>query len=106
MASIGSTILTDIALAEAILGDIEAFVSGKPVSTVQTIGANTYTAAIQILTTGPVAPYQNLANGSVLSIFSLLIEDYAEISTGQPIQVALKIGNTWYGLSLSYVAAK
>jgi hypothetical protein len=106
VANLGSTILTDVALAEAILGDIEAFVGGKAVATTQTIGTNTYTASVQLLTSGPVAPFQNLSNGSVLSIFSLLIEDYAQISSGAPISVAFKVGATWYGISLSYAAAK
>jgi pectate lyase len=90
------TFLQDLGVVEQVLQDVVAFAGGQPVS--GTIGG--YNASVVVLTGGPVAPYVTLS-GSILSIILTVLGEYAAFSSGAPIEIAIKEGNTWYGVSLT-----
>ncbi|MBD5635728.1 MAG: hypothetical protein IAI49_14750 [Candidatus Eremiobacteraeota bacterium] len=100
-------ILQDLQLIEAIAGDAVEFAAGKPVSTVQTIASTSYTAEATLLPSGPTGtPYQVFTGEGFLALLSLAFEDYAAFSAGAPVQIAVKTGNTWVGVSLTAAPAK
>ena len=98
-----ATIVQDLDILELVLGDIAAFAAGKPVTQSITEGGSTYSVTVQVLPSGPVAPFQTFSGG-FLAILSMILVDFASFSAGQPIQIAEKIGATWYGTSVAVVA--
>lgn len=90
------TLIQDLGLVEAVLGDVVAFAGGQPVSAT----LEGYDVALQVLPSGPVAPYITLS-GSILSIIGVVLTEYVAFSSGAPVSLAIKEGNTWYGLTLS-----
>lgn len=100
-----ATLIQDLELFETIAGDVVAFASGQPVSTSKTIGSTTYGVSVVVLPQGPTGTQYQVFTGSVLSILGLVLQDAAEISGGLPVQIAEKIGNTWYGSTLTVTPA-
>jgi hypothetical protein len=99
-----ASLIQDLELIEIITGDIVEFAAGKTVSRTEKIGANTFTISAQVLANGTTGTNFQVFNGSFLNIISLVFADYAALSAGMPVQVAEKLGNTWYGISVSVVA--
>lgn len=97
----GLNILEEFEIFELIGADVEAFAAGQPVSAMKTIGSETYSLSVVKLA-GPVAPYQEFT-GSFFNILGLVLADAAAFAAGAPIQVAEKVGATWYGETLSVV---
>jgi hypothetical protein len=97
-----ASILQDLNLFETILGDVAAFAAGQPVSTTATVGSETYSVSVTHLPNGPVAPYQVIA-GNFFAVLGMVLADAAAISAGAPLNIAEKIGNTWYGTALTVV---
>jgi len=96
-----ASILQDLEVVEVILGDIAAFAAGQPATVTKSIGGETYTLAVVVLPNGPTGtPYQ-VISGSFWSVFLTALADASAIAAGAPLQIAEKIGNTWYGSALS-----
>ena len=98
------TLLGDIEIANLILTDVVSFAQGNQVSGEVTVAGKEYTTSIIRLPNGPAAPYVTI-NGSLLSILMLVMTDAAAFMAGAPIQVAVKLGNTWSGLTIAVKAA-
>ena len=94
-----ASILQDLELVEVALGDLAAFAAGSPISASPTIGGEKVSVAVVHLPNGPAAPYQ-VISGSVLAILGTALAIGATFSAGEPVQVATKEGNTWYGLTV------
>ena len=91
------SLIKDLGLLEVVASDVVTFAQGESVS--QQVDG--YTVSIKKLdVAAPVAPYQEFS-GSFISIFELVLADAAAFASGVPIQVAEKVGNTWYGVSIS-----
>lgn len=95
-----ASILQDLGLVEAALGDVSAFASGQPISTTKTIGNSNYTASVVVLPNGPIAPYQELGGG-FFAILEAVLGLGGEFAAGAPVNLAIKENKTWYGLTLS-----
>ena len=96
-----ASILQDLEIVELILGDIAVVAGGKTVSQTQTIGSVVVTASVVVLPQGPTGtPYQ-VISGNSWSILMAVFGDAAAIASGAPVQIAEKIGNTWYGSTFS-----
>lgn len=91
-------IIQELGLVETVLGDVASFAAGQPVST--TVPGTNYTASVQVLPNGPVAPYQELS-GSIFSIIGTVLADAAAFAEGAPVSLAVKENKTWYGLTLA-----
>jgi hypothetical protein len=91
--------LTDLELAEVVLSDIVAFADGKEVTASPTIAGTKYNVSLVVLANGPAAPFQPF-QGSIFTEFIMGIQIGTEIAAGVGANVALKIGNTWYGLTI------
>jgi hypothetical protein len=94
MASFGQ----DLSILETVLADVEAFASGQPVSQTE----DGYTITIQKIA-GPAAPYTTIS-GSVFAIIFAVFGLYEEFAAGAPIQLAVKEGASWYGVTLAKAA--
>ncbi len=99
------TLFQDLQIGEQILGDLAAFASGKPVTQSGRFGSMNYTAEVQALPNGPSGTPFQVLEGGPLALMSIAFGDVAAFSAGQPIKIAEKIGNTWYGTSFSAAAA-
>ena len=97
-----ASIIEDIEIVEAILGEVAAFAGGQPAVVTKVIGGNNYTLSVVKLANGPVAPYQTIS-GSFWEILITALADAAAIAAGAPLAIAEKIGNTWYGTTLTEV---
>lgn len=97
-----ASLIQDFELLEAIAGDLAAFAAGQPVSATQKIGNSEYSASVVPLPNGPSGQYQAFS-GSFLNILELAFADFAAFTAGAPINLAEKIGKTWYGVSVSRV---
>lgn len=96
-----ASILQDLGIIELILSDIAAVAAGKQVSQTQTIGGETVTVSVVVLPEGPTGtPYQ-VISGNFWSILMAVFADAAAIAAGAPVQIAEKLGNTWYGSTFS-----
>lgn len=95
MASIGQ----DLTILETILADVAAFAAGQPVS--QTTDGYTVTIA---KIAGPGAPYTTIS-GSIFAIILAVFGLYEEFASGVPIQLAVKEGTSWYGVTLAKATA-
>jgi hypothetical protein len=96
-----ASLLQDLQIVELILGDIADVAAGKTVTQTQTIGSVVVTAAVVVLPNGPAGtPYQ-VISGNFWGILMAVFADAAAIASGAPVQIAEKIGNTWYGSTFS-----
>lgn len=94
------TFLQEVGLLEVVAGDVVAFAAGSSVSKTQKIGSSNVTVSAQILPNGPTPDYQ-VFTGSFFSILGLALADLAAVQAGSPIKIAEKIGNHWYGESVT-----
>jgi hypothetical protein len=97
---------TDLEVAEMILGEVTSFVGGNPVEDSRTIGGTTYTLEVQVLANGPTGTPFQVISGGFFGIFGAVVVDIGEATSGVPVQIAQKIGNTWFGYTLSSAPAK
>jgi hypothetical protein len=89
----------DFTILEAILGDVAAFAAGSPASAT----VDGYTVTIVKIAT-PAAPYTVITGGAfsiILAVFGL----YEEFASGAQIQIAIKEGAQWYGITLAKASA-
>ena len=96
-----ASILQDLAIVELILGDIASVAAGKPVSQTQTIGSVVVTVSVVVLPQGPAGTSYQVIGGNFWSILMAVFADAAAIASGAPVQIAEKIGATWYGSTFS-----
>ncbi len=90
-----ASVFSYIGIVETILADVDSFASGTPVS--QTVDG--YTITIQKF--GGTEPTGfTVISGSVLAIILSAFTLYASFEAGVSVQVAVKEGNTWYGVTL------
>lgn len=95
---------TDLEIAEMILGEISSVASGTPVTEIREIGGTKYTLTVQTLPSGPAGtPFQAIT-GSFFQILGIVLADASSVSSGVPIQIAQKFGNTWFGYTFSVEA--
>ena len=80
---------------------IKNFIAGKPITDSVKIGAKTLTSTAVELPTGPVAPYQ-VISGTTLSITEVVFMDITTLASGGPINIAVKVNVSWYGLTFTY----
>jgi hypothetical protein len=99
-----SSFINDLEIIEAILGDVTEFAAGSPVNASPTIGGTKYTISLVILASGPVAPYVTIS-GSFFSTFFEALTIGSEVAGGGSAQVAVKIKNTWIGLTIGKASA-
>ena len=95
----------DLQIVELILGDISQVAAGGVVSGTKQIGGTTYNVQVQVLTNGPSGTPFQVISGSFWSILTTVFGDLTALAAGAPIQIADKVGNTWYGLTLAAVPA-
>ncbi len=96
-----ASILQDLEIVELILSDIAEVAAGKTVTQTQTVGSSEVTVSIVVLPNGPAGtPYQ-VIGGGFFAIFLAVLADAAAIASGAPVQIAEKLGNTWYGSTFS-----
>jgi hypothetical protein len=81
------------------------FAAGQAVSGSKQVGNWIYTGAVVKLPTGPNGTQYVPFSGSLLAILSIAFEDYIGFSNGQAVYIAEKIGNDWYGTTLSATPA-
>jgi hypothetical protein len=98
-----ASLIEDIELVEAILGDVTEFAAGKPASVTKTFGTDTFTISVQILASGPVAPFNEIS-GNLFAILGAVLTEYALIASGAPVSLAAKLKNTWYGITITMAA--
>jgi hypothetical protein len=98
------TLMQELGLVETVAGDIAAFAAGQPVSASKAISGTNYSASVVLLGASATPDYQ-VFSGSFLSIIGLVLADAAAFAAGAPLKIAEKIGNTWYGLSLTAAKA-
>lgn len=95
------SLLQDLGLVETALGDLAAFAAGQPItSPAVTVGADKYDVSVVHLPGGADVSYQTIGGG-FFAILGFAIEDAAAIAAGQPVKIAVKEGNTWYGVTLT-----
>jgi hypothetical protein len=99
------TLLQDLGLFEEIAGDLGAFAAGQPVTATRTIGDSTVSVSVAHLGTSPTAGYQTLTGG-VVGILLLALADATAVAAGQPLKIAERVGNTWYGETVTFSPAK
>ena len=97
------SILQELEVGEAILADVGGFAAGAPVSASPTIGGEKVNVSVQLLPTGPAAPFTAL-QGSFFAQLTQALVLGAEFSAGAPIQLAVKEGNSWYGVTIAKAA--
>jgi len=95
-----ASFIQDLELAEVILGDVAAFASGKPLSATKSFGDETVAFQAVILPSGRTGTPYTVFSGSIWEIFALVVGDAAALAAGAPLQIAEKLGNTWYGISI------
>jgi len=95
------TLLQELGLVEAALGDVAAFAAGQPVS--GTIPGTSYHASVGVLPNGPTAEFPAIGGG-FFGIISVVLSDAAAFAAGQPVKLAVKENRSWYGLTLSQAA--
>lgn len=98
------SIIQDFEILETAAGDLAAFASGQTVSNTKTFGGVTVTVAAQVLPNGPVAPYQEFS-GSFWQIFGMAFADANAFAAGAPVAIAEKVGDTWYGETITVTMA-
>lgn len=90
------SLLQDLGVVEAVVGDVAAFAAGQPVTT----AIDGYGVSVQVLPTGPVAPY-TVVSGSIFSIIFVVLGLVSEFSAGASISLAIRENVTWYGVTLT-----
>ncbi len=96
------TILQDIGVIDEGLNEIVEFADGQA-TTLPAIhaGAKTYTLTAQKFgASQPPATY-TVFTGSVFNIIALALLDASEFAAGVPLSLALKVGTTWYGITIA-----
>lgn len=90
----------ELEIGEAVYSDLAAFAAGQSVAASPTIGSEKVNVSVVHLPGGASAPYEVVAGGVFAEIFEAysIGEHYAN---GGTVQVAMKIGNSWYGISFS-----
>lgn len=91
-----ASLLQELGVLDTVVSDLAAFAAGEPIPA----NIDGYDATVVHLPNGPVAPYITIS-GSFLSILLTALTEYATFASGQPIYLAIKEGNTWYGLTLA-----
>ena len=94
----------DLQIAEAIFGDITAYSKGTAVSTPApvVIGNETLSVTAQLLPSGPDGSgFQVLSGTDFYSILVLVFADLASFVAGAPLKVAVRVGTTWNGVTLT-----
>jgi hypothetical protein len=91
--------ITDLELVALIFSDLTGFVQGKTIAGTTSIGGKTYNVSVVTLPTGPVEPFQ-VISGSLSSILLLVLTDVGAFEAGAPLQIAVKFGNEWVGLTI------
>ena len=99
-----ASFLQDLQIAGAIFQDIEAFIAGKPVPASVKVGSKTLNSTSVILPAGPAGTPFQVVTGDWYSIIELVFVDVSTFLAGAPIQVAIKVGNAWFGVTLSLAA--
>lgn len=92
--------LQELEVAELIVSDLTAFAGGQPVTASPTIGGQKLNVSVVHLPLGPAQPYAVISG----NFFSELLEAFAigsAFAAGQSVQVAMKEGNSWYGITAS-----
>lgn len=95
--------LQELNVAELIVGDIAAFAAGQAVNASPTIAGQKLSVSVIHLPNGPASPYVVISGtffGEVLEAFAI----GEQFSAGQPVQVAMKEGNSWYGITAQKAA--
>jgi hypothetical protein len=95
-----TSILQDFEILETVGADLTAFAEGQSVGASKTFGSVTVNVSAVELPNGPVAPYQEFS-GSFWQIFGLVFADAGAISAGAPISLAEKVGDKWYGETIT-----
>lgn len=92
------TLIQELGVAEEVLSDIGAFAAGKPVQADRVIAGTDYRVYIAMLPNGPSGGFVTIPNTGFFAIFEAALGIGAQFLGGLPVQVAVKEGNTWYGL--------
>jgi len=92
---------TDLEVAEMILGDVSSVAGGNPVQDSRTINGTTYTLEVQVLPNGPTGTPFQVISGGFFGVLGAVVVDIGAATSGVPVQIAQKIGNTWFGYTLS-----
>lgn len=103
-ATTNMTLMQELGVAEVAFSEIESFAAGQPVTVSPTVDG--YKVTDTVTKAGATAPagYQ-VFSGSVLSIILAVFADAIALQGGAPIQIAEKIGNTWYGHAITVAKA-
>jgi hypothetical protein len=94
------TLFQELGLAEVAFGDLSAFVAGSPVTASPTIAGKKLNVSAVHLGATPDPSYQ-VFQGSVMGMIEFALMDAAAFSEGATLKIAEKIGNTWYGETIS-----
>lgn len=97
----GNSILEVLGVVEIAVQDIVAFAQGKQIA----VNVDGYSGGVVVLPSGPNATYPAVS-GSALNILFFALSEAASFTEGAPIALAVKEGNTWYGISLSKTAGQ
>lgn len=90
------SLIEDLGIVETALGDVAAFAAGNPINA----KVDGYSLAVQVLPSGPVAPFQTIS-GSVVTMLLTVLALSSEFAAGAPISLAVKENVTWYGVTAS-----
>lgn len=95
------TLWEDLGIAEVVLGDVVAFAGGQPATVTRAVSGYSITDSIVHLPSGPAQTGYQVFSGSVWQILGLLLADAGAAQAGAPVQIAEKVGNSWYGHTLT-----
>ena len=99
------TFWQELGVAEVIMGELSSFASGTPATITRQVSGYSVSATVTHLPNGPAGTGYQVFSGSLWQIFGLILGDAAAIQGGAPVQIAEKVGNTWYGETISVTKA-
>ena len=96
----------DFRIAQTIFNDISSYAAGNPIAAPNpvAIGNELLNVSSVLLPNGPTGTaYQVLGGHDFYSLLVLVFSDLAAFVAGAPLQVAIKVGNTWNGVTFTLV---
>jgi hypothetical protein len=100
MSGISLSPLQVLGVAGLVLGDIETYAAGAPVSGKTDVFGEEVDASV-IKLTGEPTPDWTVFTGAAPQLIGLGFSVGMQVASGIPVKIAAKIGNTWSGITLS-----
>jgi hypothetical protein len=98
-----ASFIQDLEIAETAIVDALAFSNGQPFAATRKFGSITISVNIVKLLNGPAGTNYQVISGGLPEVISMAFGDIAGVINGVPLNIAEKIGNDWYGETVSLV---